>query len=874
MAKARAADQDAAQTYGAARRGLLESCRRGGNIHGFHEALSHVTDTFFARRIAELENFTDPGRLPFVLVAVGGYGRGELCPGSDIDLLLLFEKRIPEQAGEFIRHTVYPLWDLGLDVGHGVRTIGDCVSLARKDGKVFSSLLDARPLAGDASVFRAFLERFRDRVLRRNTGAFAAWLKEHNLEREGRYGDSGGLLEPELKNGLGGLRDAHQVMWLSSVQGREGDSPFLPHELTGLREDMRFLLRVRTALHLQAGRKMDRLVFDLQPAVAEMLGFLPSDHSSEGAGRAVEFFLSRLHGAMNRILAMREALFREVWPETRVPGCEDHDANVACTGAGLHFLRPGQVEAEHVLGIFLYWARQGIPLAWDARRFVAETRGRHGRKLARRAGTMDTFLSILRAEHGAAASRGLARTGLLAELVPEFGKVRHLVQFNDFHVHPVGRHTLECIAIVSELLGGKDGGQDWTGDIARLLEHPERLVLAAFFHDLGKLEDDHCLAGADLAHTVLERFGRQEEEIREVAFLVRHHLLIPETATRRDLSDEAVIARVAATAGSTDRLDKLYLLAVADSRATGPRAWSSWTASLFAELYSKARDYLTQGGLAGVGRAEQLLAMWGRVRESAREKYHESVVEPMLEAMPPRAFFALDASDIVRHMELRLRLQEAVREDRVRKPGRVGGKGVNMLEVRPGRARGYFEVTIAALDRPGLFATLAGALALHNLDILSADIFTWSDGVAMDVFTVAEPEGNLLLDEVWARVRRSIMYALTGKLDIESRLADKRASLLGARRSAPKLPPSVNVDNAASDFHTVIEVAAPDRQGLLHDLALTLNRQGMSVELARITTIGGQAADVFHVLDNEGRKVIDSGQVQAVKKDLLEAVTS
>ncbi|WP_187170496.1 [protein-PII] uridylyltransferase [Salidesulfovibrio onnuriiensis] len=868
---------NATQTYARARKRLLDG-RRAGGLQGLPGALAHATDVYFTDRLGELGHGHDLEGVPYVLAAVGGYGRSELCPGSDIDLLLLFESRIPEQARDFIRDIVYPLWDLRLDVGHGVRTVADCVSLSREDGKVLSSLLDARPLAGDAAVLGTFTKTFRDKVLHRHTGSFAAWLRGHNLEREARYGDSGGLLEPELKNGLGGLRDAHQVMWLSAVQGRTGTSPFLPHELARLREDVRFLLRVRTALHLQARRKMDRLVFDLQPNIAETLGFLPSEHSPESAGRAVEFFLSRLHRAMNRILAMREALFREVYPDSKTVAHHDNDpaTNVECGASGLRFIRPDRVRAEHVLGIFLRWARQGVPLSWQARRFVAENRDRFGAELADRPEALDMLLDIFMAGHGAAASRGLAQTGLLAAIIPEFGQVRHLVQFNDFHVHPVGRHTLECIAMIAGLLekGGEGDEDGWAGDMARMLEHPQRLVLAAFFHDLGKLENDHCAAGAELAESVLGRFNRPEDEIREVAFLVRHHLLIPETATRRDLSDENVIARVAARAGSTNRLDMLYLLSVADSRATGPRAWNNWTASLFSELYAKARSYMTHGELAEPLRAEKLMNTWDRVRELTDGRHPAPWVERTLEAMPPRALFALDAETLVRHMDLCAELLAAVREDRMRKPSPMGGKGVNVLDARPAKAGGCFEVTIAALDRPGLFATLAGALALHNLDILSADIFTWADGIAMDVFTVAEPEGALVLDEVWARVRRSIMYALTGKLDIESRLEDKRNSLLAPRRSAPKLPPSVNIENRSSDFHTVIEVAAPDRQGLLHDLALTLNRQGLSVELARITTIGGQAADVFHVLDREGMKLTDSERIESVRQALFDRVAA
>lgn len=845
--------------------------------HALVDALAHATDTYFTQRIRELQEDADFSGLfsphPHVLLAVGGYGRRELCPASDIDLVLVFEKTIPESAGDFVRAVVYPLWDLRLDVGHGVRTVADCVNLSRKDPAVLASLLDARPLAGDASVFKRLQDKFLSMVRKRSSG-FTDWLHEENKRREARFGDAGGRLEPQLKNGLGGLRDVNQIMWLSQLGDANIPGPFLPHELAALREDNRFLLRVRSALHLSAGRKLDTLAFDLQPGVARLLGYLPGDATPQGAGRAVEFFLSRLHRAMNRILAMREALFREVLGrasasrsarDTPIPGAD----NLLAGPEGLRFAEAENVTPEQALNLFRVWAETGQAPQWSARRLVTEKAGQWGQKLAEKPQTLSTLLNIFLAGHGPAASKGLAQTGLLAVLVPEFGAVRHLVQFNDYHVHPVGRHTLETVAAVAAFL--REPNNEFH-EPARGLRHAERLVLAALFHDLGKEHPDHGKAGEAIVRTVLARYGRPQDEIDEVAFLVRHHLLIPATATRRDLSDEAVVARVASLADSEQRLDALYLLSVADSMATGPRAWNNWTASLFAELYTKAREYLQSGYLGRPLQSEHMVTIWQKASELASESMPVSRAESMLESMPPRAFFALSPETLVRHMHIRQRLERDLEQDRIRKPGHMAGKGVNVVDVTPSGVPGCFEVTIAAQDRPGLFATFAGALALHNLDILSADIFTWSDNTAMDVFTVAEPgPGNGVTgDELWARVGRSIMYALTGRLNLASRLKDKRNSLLGKRISAPKLAPVVNVNNEASHYHTVVEAAGPDRKGLLHDLARMLGDFDLGVALARITTMGGQAADVFHVLGADGRKLAPEHS-QDLRKALLKA---
>jgi len=331
-----------------------------------------------------------------------------------------------------------------------------------------------------------------------------------------------------------------------------------------------------------------------------------------------------------------------------------------------------------------------------------------------------------------------------------------------------------------------------------------------------------------------------------------------------------VAANVAAVAENPDRLDMLYLLSVADSMATGPRAWNSWTQSLFGELYFKVRNLLEHGPLSRPDAARRLASVRAGVREIATGMDPE-FVGAALRAMPTRTFLALDAPTIADHLKLVDTLWRDVAEDRMRKPSTIGGKGVNLIQARPGKAGKTFELTVAAVDQPGLFATIAGAISLHGLDILAADIFTWKDGTAVDVFTVSEPRESLYADEVWARIRRSVSYALVGKLDLAARLEERRNSPLTRRRTGPKLKPIVTVDNTASDFHTVIEVAATDRTGFLFDMARTLAAHRLSIHLAKIATIKGRAADVFHVRTQDGMRLTDENRIRALKIDLLDA---
>ncbi|CCH49612.1 UTP-GlnB uridylyltransferase, GlnD [Pseudodesulfovibrio piezophilus C1TLV30] len=852
---------ESAKRLKAARHSLWERARNG-SVGGFAWEYTHMVDRYFEERILE----AGPQRFTFTLIAVGGYGRGRLCPGSDIDVLLLFKRRIPQAAEAFVKTLLFPLWDLNLDLGYGVRTVADCTSLARKDFQVLASLLDARPLAGDAEVFQAFGTAFDKKVLNRKGTDFARNLAEHNQTRAHQYGDATGMLEPELKNGLGGLRDGQQVHWLTRFMAVMGAKPvFLPEELARMREDQAFLNRVRTALHLAAGRKNDQLFFDLQPPTARLMGFTAQDDSPEAKGRSVEFFLSRLHQAMTRIKAMRQAIFQEGFPLPLSNPPTLLASNLGVGPQGIYFKNHSAATPENILNAFLESARSGLPLTWGARRLIRQTPGRFAQKLIDRKTTLSTLIQLFMAPHAGPACDGLLETRLLPAIFPEFGDVEHLIQFNDYHVHPVGRHTLATIA---RLASFNNDTSDWTGAMAATIERPETLILAGFFHDLGKGESSHSLAGASIAREVLTRYEQHPTIIDDVVFLVEHHLLLPKTATRRDLSDERVISDVAGIIGTRNRLKMLHLLSVADSMATGPRAWNSWTQSLLSELYYKVRNLLEHGPLSHPREARRLVSAKNAIITAVADMDGD-FVRNAIEAMPPRAFLALNTETLMKQMQQVLKLRDAVAEDRIRKPSKIAGKGVSIIEAALGKADGTYTLTIAALDSPGLFATIAGALALHGLNILAADIFTWKDGTAVDVFTVGEPPENLFPHEVWARVKRSIGYARVGKLDIESRLEDRRNSPLTMKRPGPRLRPIVTIDNSASDFYTVIEVAATDRTGFLFDMARTLANLSLSIHLAKITTIKGRAADIFHIRDTEGGKLTDSARLQAVHEALL-----
>ncbi|MDR3641737.1 MAG: HD domain-containing protein [Humidesulfovibrio sp.] len=928
-------------------------------LDGYPEASSVLMDTYFRDRLEELGT-QSPELLSttFALIAVGGYGRGELCPASDVDVLVLYDGAIPKIADELSRGLFHPLWDLGLDLGHGVRALDDCLRLAREDTQVLTSLLDTRRIAGDEGLVSKLLHEFSAQVLKGYVGVFGQWVLTHNAGRRAEYGDSSGLLEPDLKNGLGGLRDVHQIHWLLSVDPalRNGPSaPFTTADLALLQADYRFVLAARTALHLTAKRKTDRLNFDFQPQVARQLGFTgaePDDdrgglEAAMDTGLAVEAFLSRLHQSMTRIRAMRQACWLEAFPPHAeacplAPGGTSEAIYCGPTGMALRDPATAQNDAALILELYVAAARQARPVCFSAQRATRAALAVPERRAAfsKLPGILPALLEIFRASGQPTESSppqaapakpkpgGLAKvikrlfapapvpgeaqpqepditpavatalqsmldTGLMSALVPEFSPVEHLVQFDDFHIHPVGKHTLEVVRALATMLPEPQGAAE-AGDIlpelrerAGSLPNFDRLLLAAFCHDLAKPDRDHSSTGAALAETILRRLGANKATRDDVAFLVKQHLVIPKIATRRDLADESVAVGLAELCGSVERLDMLHLLAVADSQSTGPRAWNPWTASLFDELTRKARRLLTDGPLA----APHAVDKSRHVREAAlalaakpftglegqEPPLSAEYAERCLERMPARALLVLDAPTIVRHMHLAKCFQAALDEDMVRKP--TGKAGIGVVEIDAVSVKGKaFQVSLAALDQPGLFAAMAGVLALHDLNILSAEVLTWNGGpgngggnLAVDVFLVQEPAEGLYLEDLWQRVRRAVSYALTGKLSLEYRLEQKRTSPLNLPSRAPKSRRKIRVDNDVSDFYTVIEVAAPDRLGLLHDLALSLSAQHLRIHLARIATSAGRIHDVFYLRTDEGLKLRDPVRMDEVKKALLAA---
>jgi [protein-PII] uridylyltransferase len=756
------------------------------------------------------------------LVALGGYGRGALCPHSDIDLLLLHDGADPDAVAALAERLLYPLWDAGFTVGHAVRTPDETVALAAERLDAATAVLDARALSGDGSICAETREAVLT-PLRADPGSFATGLATNARERRERYGSTTYLLEPELKEGGGGLRDIHAFGWLETARGRSlvDDGLVRTSERERLDAAEEFLTRVRSALHLEAGRKADRLLLEQQPSVARALGFEdePRLMAVDGLMRAV-FEHARAVDALTNDLIMGHGR-SEGSPRPTVKTIADAVTVVADAAAGDRVLTAPEVEAieEADLGDDMEWTDE----------------------------VRDAFLRIVRSgPHAVAGLENLDRLGLLVRLIPEWRDVRCRPQRDPYHRYTVDVHLMRALGGMALALAAPDASDPVeVAAVGEIADH-DGALLGALLHDIGKIgEGGHVQIGGRVANAALKRMRLPAPTVEFARFMVGAHLLIPDTATRRDLTDDDLVLDVAARVGTQERLAALYLLAKADARATGPAAWTSWRQTLIRELVVKIHRVFERGEM-GVEIAERLTDAIGRVRDLL-EGEPPADVERFILRMPRSYFLSLPPAQIARHYST---IAPDIGRNDVRTAPGVGSRA------------GSYELLVVAADRPGLLSWIAGALSLAGLSILTAQVFTTEDGVAADVFEVAgafEPEVG---EERWREFRGLLRRAIEGRISLDHRMTEKRRHYPSPRNT----PVTVAVDNDASDFFTVIEIGAPDRIGLLYDITRTLSELKLDVHLAKVATYTDRVIDSFYVRDDVGSKVTDAQRVEGIQE--------
>jgi [protein-PII] uridylyltransferase len=857
---------DAKEELRHSRESLLAGFARGEDSSAFLESHSRITDHYFRRRLEEsvVGQTLFRRKHTLALVAVGGYGRGELCIHSDIDIMILFGTKIPPEAKRLADEFFFPLWDLGLDLGYATRTIKDCLDLAKNDFEVLTSIMDARFLCGDSTLYLTLMDKLGSKLGDKRAVAFARWLDDQDKLRVQRFGDASDLLEPNLKEGMGGLRDYHHILWLArALHGLRAPRDLEYHghlshrEFIELNENLHFIWVTRNHLHQLSGRANDRLSFEYQEPISLRLGF-----KSEGNTMGVEHFLGRLHSAMAGVKAINRSFTRSHMPQkthTRKRHSLLLPDGLHISNEQIHFDGATSILSDPLLlfEVFFQSARTGHELSMEASRLVKEFLFLVDDPFRSSRQSVEAFLRIINDPKGQLALDQMHEVGFLEAFVPELGQVRDRVQFDTYHIYPVGRHAIETYRYLSTL--GREN-EILLLDLFSELVEQEPLKLAGIFHDIGKIGNDHARRGAAIAEKVLRRFNYDEDKTGMILFLIRHHLLLAETATRRDLNDEKVIVQCARTIGDPLRLKMLYLLTWADARATGPRAWNGWVANLVQELFFKVLHIMETGELATMDATRRTARTESDVRRVMSKTMGEAQLSAFMEDMPPRYLLEIVPREVMHHMALVTRLRERLR-----------GEGPNecVIDPREVEDEGCWAVTFVAKDRPGIFSLFAGVLSLNNINILSAQIYTWQDGTVVDVFKVTYPLDPLHAHETWKRVERNLREALEGTLPLEARLLEKGAPSIFSIQKIPARPSSVIIDNASSDFFTLIEVFANDRLGLLFLITSTLFHLGLDIHIAKIATKGDQVADIFYVREAGGEKVEGERREEEIRAVLL-----
>lgn len=805
---------------------------------------------------------------PYAVVALGGYGRSEQCIHSDVDVMILFNKTVPPEAEELIREVVYPLWDIGLEIGHATRSVKECIRMGQEDYEVLTALLDARFICGISSVYADLTSQIRERILSRSPNRIIRWLVDRNRKRHIDYGDSTFLLEPNLKEGAGGLRDYHTLRWIGRIKydlrelrDLEYQGALSHDEYSNMRDALSFIWGVRNRLHYLAGRRCDQLYLNYQSKLADEIKL-----DKQNGQLPVERFMSELHADMGYIkqqllLFLFELGFEKASKRSFRFRRQPDVPGIQLTKGGLTFSAPGRIvkSPEILIQMFELSANLRVPLTRDAGRLVREFGYLVNEAYWQKPGVRDSFETILMAPSPPVnVLEQMLDSGFLCRLIPEFSGIRDRIQYDAYHLFPVDRHSLRTVFAIKSFSDALDTDKEGLcGRLYRGLKRKGLLLLAALLHDIGKgaAGENHSSTGAEMAVKILSRMGYDSREIDTVSFLIENHLLLVKVATRRDIHDEETALRIARTVGKVNRLKMLYLLTIADSIATGPKAWNDWTAALVRDLFLKVLRVLEKGELAtswAVRRIEKKLAF---VREAAAGGFPDFDINPVLEVLSPRYVLYTDAKEIVSHIQLYRRL----------------GGGDFEWDIVPDPDSNTRTVAVCAKDRPGLFSRISGVFTLNGIDILNARIFTWKNNIALDVFTVTPPPDLIFESERWQKAAKDLHMALSDRLELSAALSEKGP--IRGREKTENRPNRVEVDNEESSFFTIVDVFTYDFPGLLYKITDALTGCGLDIWVAKIATKVDQVVDVFYVRDAEGNKIEEQSQVESIKKRLMDVLS-
>ena len=810
------------------------------------------------------------------IIATGGYGRGTLAPGSDIDLLFLLPGKQDETSGRLIEFILYTLWDMRLKVGHATRSTEECIRLAKTDNTILTSILEARFICGNERLSKSMQFHFRRDIVQAGARKFVADKLAERDVRLAKSGESRYLVEPDLKDGKGGLRDLHTLFWIAkflydtnSPEELADKGAFTHEELSRFQKCEDFLWAVRCHLHFISGRGEDRLSFDRQSELASRLGY-QSHAGLKNVERFMKhyFLIAKEVGDLTRIFcaSLEAKQVKDIPVLSRVMGRFrpkpvvkiPQNKNFQIESGRLTLVKPTVFRDDPVnlIRLFSVASIYSAEIHPDALKIVRKSLSLIDKELCNNPEANALFLDMLvNSDSSETLLRMMNEAGVLGRFIPEFGKVVAMTQFNMYHHFTVDEHLIRAVGILAALEKGRlSEDHPLSAVLFPTLKSRRSLYVATLLHDIAKgREEDHSIAGERIARALGPRFGLTPEETETAAWLVRHHLLMSETAQMRDLNDFKTILDFTAIVQSPERLKLLLILTVVDIRAVGPGVWNGWKGQLLRTLYAEAEPVLT-GGHTGSSRQV-------RVKEAQ---------ESFLAHFPQWSESQIRAATS-RHYDaywLNVGLEKQIAHQALF--DRSSPRDI-VTEVHTDAFTAITELTIYAPDHPRLLALITGACAAANANIMGAQIFTTTDGMALDTILI-QREFSTEDDERRRaeRVTEIIRMALQGKMRLKDAVAS--ATQQRSRLKAFSVAPRVIIDNQSSNRFTVIEINGLDRIGLLYNLTEALFHLSLNIASAHITTFGEKAIDVFYVTDLTGDKILNPARHAQIERELMKVL--
>ncbi|MCZ8259537.1 MAG: [protein-PII] uridylyltransferase [Beijerinckiaceae bacterium] len=811
------------------------------------------------------------------VVAVGGYGRGTLAPGSDTDILFLLPVSTP--WGESIAEAMlYALWDIGLKVGHATRTIEECIRVGREDLTVRTALLESRLVIGDRAVLEDFQNRFDRQVVQGRTTEFVQAKLAERDERILRAGQSRYLVEPNVKEGKGGFRDLQTLYWIVKYAYRIKDprelvrvGVFTARELGLFRRCEEFLWRVRCHMHFATGRAEERLTFDVQRIVAERMGYRDRRPTS-GVERFMKhyFLIAKEVGDLSAIVsAALEA--RDEKPKALLSRFVGRLRGRArpLSGTRSFVLENNRISTsgpdvfrdDPVNLIRLYWYadRDQLPIHPHATRLVTLSLRLIDESLRQDPEANRLFLEILTSRRQPdTVLRLMHEAGVLGRFIPDFARISAMMQFSMYHHYTVDEHTLRCLGVLAQLERGELREElPLSNHVMPLIQNRRLLHVALFLHDIGKgRTESHEAVGARIARQLCPRLGLTPQETDTVVWLVENHLIMSQTAQSRDISDPRTIATFTENIHTMERLRLLLVLTVCDIRGVGPGVWNGWKGQLLRSLYRET-EMMLSGDYGGAERGERIQAAQRALREKLPD-WSDERFRAFAQRHNPAYWMKVDLAHQLQHARL------------VEKAEKAGDRF--QVDTATDAFRGVTELAVLAIDHPRLLSILTGACAAAGANIVEAQISTTQDGFALDTITISRAF-NQDADEMRRaeRVARHIVATLKGEVRLPEIVASRRAQTTVSQ--AFRVAPDVTIDNELSSKSTVIEVTGLDRPGLLYELTTEFGKQNLNINSARIVTYGEKAVDVFYVTDLTGGKIAQAARQQRLRKALLDVLS-